>query len=143
MALSQFCFWNCNCLWNLPTIVACHAQTISLLHGWESFSEWVSNGHWLKLSSDLIFSWCFNIYLFGCYLSVVEVTLRNGEVLKDFLWTTFIWIFLDSHRKPQQIGIQTRVLTANDLLKITMVCHHMVFNQISNLVSFTVHMCIE
>ena len=103
----------------------------------------VSNGHWLNLSSDPIFTRCFNIYLFGCYLSVVEVTSRSGQDVKEFLWTTFIWIFLDSHRKPQQIDIQTRVSTANDLLKITMVCHHMVFNQISNLVSFTVHMSIE
>ena len=130
----------------MSTIVACHARTISLLHGWGSFSEWVSNAHWLKLTDlifDLIFPWRFNSYLFGCYLSTVEFTSRSGEVFKESLWRSFIWILLDSHRKQQQICIQTRALTANGLLKITMVCHQMVFNQISNLVSLTVNMCIE
>ena len=95
----------------MSTIVACHARTIPLLHGWGSFSEWVSNAHWLKLTDlifDLIFPWRFNSYLFGCYLSTVEFTSRSGEVFKESLWRSFIWILLDSPRKPQQTCIQTR-----------------------------------
>ena len=73
-----------------------------------SFIEWVSSENWLRLSSALIAS----IVTFGCYLPAAKVTCRSGEVFKGALWKSLIRIFLDSHRKLQQIYIQTKALTA-------------------------------
>ena len=127
MALSQFCLWNSNCFQKCHNhrCLSCsnylnllsELSEIPLLNLSEgAFSEWISIGNWLILSSDLIVPLCFKSYLWVLLINSL-IHLANRWSVQHYLWKSFIWMLLYLHRKPQQIYIETRALTANGLLK--------------------------
>ena len=107
MALSQFCLWNCKCLWNIAIIIARQARTISALT-WlnlskEDFSEWVYSENWLRLNSDLIVRWCFNSYLLVLLISSWNHFAQRRSV-QGLFWT---FLTLLTHLNPCRFASQT------------------------------------